>query len=82
MLDEGMNKVRKAKITGNSFLDKKVYFNSDIKLGANIEMKESDTKHANYINCLQVFAKTDSNIQVLCTSDINGYLNYWDVQKL
>lgn len=82
MLDDGLNKVRKSKITGNSFLDKKVYFNADIKLGANIEMKESDTKHANYINCLKVFAGNGSAVQVLCTSDINGYLNYWDVQKL
>lgn len=54
-LDDGINNVRKAKISGNSFLDKKVYFNSDFKLGANVEMKESDTKHANYINYLRIF---------------------------
>ena len=82
MLDDGMSKVRKSKITGNSFLDKKVYFNSDIKLGSNVEMKESDTKHANYINCLKVFARSEQAVQLLCTSDINGFLNYWDVQKL
>lgn len=56
VLDDGVTKHRKAKITGNSFLDKKVYFNSDIKLNTSIEMKETDTKHANYINCMTPFA--------------------------
>lgn len=32
ILDEGITKVRPPKITGNAFMDKRVYFNSDIKL--------------------------------------------------
>ena len=79
MLDEGFNKVRKGKIGGNSFKDKRVYFNSDIKLNSNVEMKEPDTLHHNYINGLKVFNQNAGAINILCTSDINGYLNYWDV---
>ena len=81
-LDEGISKVRKAKITGNSFLDKRVYFNADIKLGSDVEMKETDTMHANYVNCMQVFASDGAKPLILSTSDINGYLNWWDVQNL
>lgn len=83
MLDEGFNKVRKGKIGGNSFKDKRVYFNSDIKLDSKVEMKEPDTMHHNFINQLKVFARNgDGNPKALCTSDINGFLNYWDVEKL
>jgi hypothetical protein len=32
-LDNGINEERKAKITGNKFLDTKAYFNPDFKLG-------------------------------------------------
>lgn len=84
VLDKGISSTRKTKISGNSFQNKKVYFNSDFKLDAKIEMKETDTRHENYINCLKIFAgdpKTNT-INVLCTSDINGFLNYWDVQKI
>jgi NDP-sugar pyrophosphorylase family protein len=58
VLDEGINKSRVAKITGNAFLDKKAHFNNDIKLDSSVMMKETDTKHLNYINCLKVFAGT------------------------
>lgn len=54
-LDDGLSKIKVAKITGNSFVDKRIYFNADIKLGSLIEMKEKDTKHQNYINCLKPF---------------------------
>ena len=81
-LDDGTKKFRKAKITGNSYLDKRVYFNADIKLSSNVEMKETDTKHANYINCLKPFASNDGKPLILSTSDINGYLNWWDVQNM
>ena len=81
-LDDGVKNKRKAKITGNSFLDKRVYFNSDIKLSTSVEMKETDTKHANYINCLKPFASDKGKPIILSTSDINGYLHWWDVQKL
>lgn len=50
-----MKNTRAAKITGNSFMDKRVYFNSDIKLSSAVELKETDTQHVNYINCLRVF---------------------------
>jgi hypothetical protein len=36
ILDMGINEARKAKITGNKFLDQKVYFNADMKLGSNV----------------------------------------------
>lgn len=82
VLDSGIDKVRKAKITGNSFLDKRVYFNADIKLSSEVEMKETDTMHANYINCMQTFASDGTKPLILSTSDVNGYLNWWDVQNL
>jgi WD40 repeat protein len=81
-LDDGISKTRKAKISGNSFLDKKVYFNSDFKLDNSVMLVETDTKHANYINCLKVFASNGDKALIMSTSDVNGYLNFWDVQKL
>ena len=74
-----MTKERKSKISGNSFLDKKVYFNSDFKLDGTVMLKEMDTKHANYINCLKTFASNGDKALIISTSDINGYLNFWDV---
>ena len=81
-MDEGVKNKRKAQISGNSFLDKKVYFNSDFKLQANVEMVETDTKHANFINCLKPFAMDGNKPLVISTSDANGFLHFWDVQKL
>ena len=81
-LDEGVDKTRKAKISGNSFLDKKVYFNSDFKLDGSVMLAETDTKHANFINCTKVFASNGDKAMILSTSDINGYLCFWDVQKV
>ena len=77
ILDDGVDKTRKAKITGNAFMDKKVYFNSDFKLGNNIEMKETGTKHANYINYVQDTLRGD-----MVTSDANGFLCWWDIKSL
>lgn len=82
ILDAGVSKIRVAKVTGNAFKDRKVYFNADIKLNDSIVMKETDTKHANYINCMKPFAQDGGVPLILSTSDINGYLNYWDVQNL
>jgi hypothetical protein len=45
-------------------------------------MKEMDTKHSNYINYLKVYAAPGGKIQVISTSDINGFINYWDVSSL
>lgn len=81
-LDDGVSVQRKAKITNNKFKDMKVYFNPDIKLSSSIVMKETDTRHANFINCMQPFGNGAGKPTVLSTSDVNGYLNWWDVQNL
>ena len=78
-LDTGISKNRELKITNNKFKDMRVYFNPDIKLSANVEMKETNTRHANYINCLKPFGHTEGKPMVLSTSDVNGYLVWWDV---
>ena len=77
-----MSKTRTTKISASSFQNKRVHFNSDFKLNSSVELKETDTKHVNYINYLNVFAQNNGTPQVLCTSDVNGFLNYWDVSKL
>jgi|TARA_B110001450_G_scaffold247755_1_gene263168 hypothetical protein len=51
--------VRKAKISGKAFVEAKVYFNPDFKLGDAIEMKETNTKHVNYINCMKIYDQKD-----------------------
>ena len=81
-LDAGISQMRSANITGNSFKDKRVYFNNDIKLSSNVEMKETNTMHSNQINCLKVFANDQATPLILSTSDINGYLNWWDVSAV
>ena len=81
-LDAGIKNQRKTKIGGNSFKDKKVYFNSDFKLDSKVEMKETDTMHMNYVNCLKIFSRDGDKPKALCTSDVNGVLNYWDVSKV
>jgi len=53
-----------------------------MKLDEDVIMKEMNTKHSNYINCLRVYAGSGAQVQVLSTSDVNGFLNYWDVSKL
>lgn len=80
-LDAGINTSRAAKITNNKFKDQRVYFNPDFKLGSAIEMKETNTRHANYINCMKPFGAT-GKLSVLSTSDVNGYLNWWDVKSI
>lgn len=47
-------------------------------------MKETDTMHLNFINCLKIFAQdaASKQIKALCTSDVNGQLAYWDVAGL
>lgn len=58
-MDNGINEVRKAKISGNKFLDTKAYFNPEFKLAGQIEMKETNTKHLNYINCMKIYDQKD-----------------------
>jgi hypothetical protein len=82
ILDKGISKNRQLKISNNKFKDMRVYFNPDIKLSSNIEMKETDTSHVNYINCLKPFGYTTGKPLVLSTSDVNGYLVWWDVQSV
>jgi hypothetical protein len=82
ILDSGISKNRVLNITNNKFKDMRVYFNPDIKLSTNVEMKETDTKHVNYINCLKPFGHTTGRPVVLSTSDVNGYLVWWDVQQV
>jgi len=43
---------------------------------------EKDTQHANLINCQKPFAYADGKMQLLSTSDPNGYIHYWKVDKL
>lgn len=81
-LDEGMKDKRQNKITGNTFKDKRVYFNPDIKLHAGAELKDTNSKHVNFINCFRVFAQKDGKPAAFCTSDANGFLNYWPVTNL
>ena len=70
------------KVTNNKFKDMRVYFNPDIKLSTSLTVKETDTVHANYINQLKPFGHSDGKPYVLSTSDVNGYLNWWDVSKI
>lgn len=53
-----------------------------VKLDEDVIMKEMNTKHTNYINCLKVYMGSRDKVQVISTSDINGYINYWDVSTL
>ena len=53
-----------------------------VKLDEDVGLKEMNTKHTNYINCLKVYAGVPNKAHVLSTSDINGFINYWDVSSL
>lgn len=55
---------------------------TQVKLEEDVIMKEMNTKHTNYINCLKVYMGSREKVQVISTSDINGYINYWDVSQL
>lgn len=50
-----------------------------IKLDDDVIMREMNTKHSNYINSIKYYPGVTNK---LCTSDINGYLNYWDIQQI
>ena len=72
-LDDGIKKERPSKV-GHAIADKKVYFNPDILLPKDVELKETNTKHLNYINALQITKPNE-----VCTTDINGIINVWKV---
>lgn len=90
ILDEGITKPKEAQIGKGSFEQSLMTFkksevkaaSNQVKLDDDVIMKEMNTKHANYINCLKVYMGSRDQVQVLSTSDINGYINYWDVSKL
>lgn len=79
-LDEGLNKKRAPKIQKDAFGVTSVFFDSQ-KLDDSIARSAKDTKHQNYINCSQPYAIDGGKVQVLSTSDPNGYINYWDVSS-
>lgn len=45
-------------------------------------LKEKNTKHRNFILSMKPYARDGDKILMLTTSDINGYIHYWDVSKL
>lgn len=51
MCDTGLNSTRVSKV-GHAIADRRVYFNPDIRLPADVEIKETATKHMNYINAI------------------------------
>lgn len=88
-LDEGIKSVKEAQIAKGSFDQSQAFFkrseserSGSVKLDDDLGMKEMNTKHSNYINCLKVYAGTSLKPQVISTSDINGYINYWDLSSL
>ena len=85
-LDEGITKEKTAQIAKGSFEESQVFFKRSetekataLKLDDDVIMREMNTKHANYINSVQLFTGAPGK---LTTSDVNGYINYWDVQAL
>lgn len=80
-LDPGHDKKKTSKIAKDAFGTSSVFFDS-VKLDDSIVSSAKDTKHQNYINCTQPYAIDGGKVQVLSTSDANGYINYWDVSSL
>lgn len=83
-LDEGIAKEKQAVIAKGSFEQSQVFFKKSetekataLKLDDDVVMREMNTKHANYINCLKVYPGGK-----LCTSDVNGYINLWETAGL
>ena len=81
-LDEGFGKEKQTQIGKGSFEQSNLMFKrmetqSSQQLQDDVIMKEMNTKHVNYINCV----KTLDNGK-LATSDVNGNLFYWDVAAL
>jgi WD40 repeat protein len=83
-LDDGINQVKAAQIGKGSFEQSKIFFQqteraaSGVKLDDDMVLREMNTKHSNYINCL----KGDFSGNKLCTSDINGNLFFWETSSL
>lgn len=83
-LDEGIVKEKQAQIAKGSFEESQVFFkrsetekSSALKLDDDVIMREMNTRHSNYINSLKAYPGGK-----LSTSDVNGFVNYWDVAAL
>jgi hypothetical protein len=53
-----------------------------VGLDEELAMKEKNTKHRNFILSMKPYARAGGKIAMVTTSDINGFINYWDVSKL
>lgn len=80
MLDDGVTRVKQSKIGKDAFGGKSVFFDG-LKLENDVEVTEKDTKHQNYINCQKPFTVDSGRVQIISTSDTNGYVHFWDVSK-
>jgi len=85
-LDDGINKLKEQQITSGSFDMHRAFFKrseteraSGVKLDDDVSIREMATKHQNYINGLKIYAGNAGKPQVISTSDINGYIYYWDL---
>ncbi len=88
-LDDGFNRVKESAITKDSFDGAQTFFKkaeteraTAVKLDDDVGLKEMSTKHSNYINYLRIYAGTPGKPQVISTSDINGFICYWDLSQL
>ena len=79
-LDAGSKNQKKVVATGkDAFAGKNIYF--EHPLDNSVHMKETDSKHPNYINCQKKFVFDAKRVNIISTSDPNGYMNFWDVSK-
>lgn len=79
-LDEGFKKKKDTAKTGkDAFSGKNIYFEHPLE--SDVHMKETETKHMNYINCQKRFVGNDKRTDIISTSDPNGFIHFWDVKK-
>jgi hypothetical protein len=76
MIDDGINKEKKSSIGKDAFGGKTVFFDGP---PADVQMIENDTKHMNFINCQKKFTGSNEKVELISTSDPNGYIHFWDV---
>ena len=62
-LDEGIKQVKEAQIAKGSFDQSQAFFKKSetekaggVRLDEDLGMKEMNTKHTNFINCLKIYA--------------------------
>ena len=80
-LDEGIKNEKQAAISKGSFEQSQVFFKrnetqSASKLQDDVILREMNTKHENYINCVKTVGAK------LCTSDVNGNFFFWETAGL